>query len=117
MLASWLTLSIKTYENALKEILFLEGCYVIREVFLPNRETWYYILKVQISSKGGMSIQDNEVRHRRITAYICELELTYPVSYIYSHIIIPYCKTSRGEWNDINITIEESIRELLSINP
>ena len=64
-----------------------------------------------------MGIQDNEIRHNRTASCTCEKTANNTCIYVFiamlSYIIERHL---REKWKDINVTVEEGIHELSSIN-
>lgn len=115
--ASGRTLTVRSDEDALKEESHLDGCYVIRSSLPADRGSMDIIHQryrdlAQVEW-AFMTIKSNTIElrpihvrtksHTRAHAFIAMLSYTIE-------------KQLREKWKEINITVEEGIHELSSIN-
>ncbi|SIM83878.1 IS1634 family transposase [Cuniculiplasma divulgatum] len=115
--ASGRTLTIKSDENALKEISLLDGCYVIRSNLPVNQGS------KEIIHRRYRDLANVEWAFRTMKSDTIELRPIHvrKKSRTGDHVFIAMLsyiieKHLREKWKDISITVEEGIHELSSIN-
>ena len=115
--ASGRTITIRTDENALKEISLLDGCYVIRTNLPPEKgdmdiihQRYKDLAQVEWAFR---TMKSDEIDLRPINVRTKPRTRAHAFIAMLSYIISKYI---REKWKDIDITVQEGIHELSSIN-
>ena len=115
--ASERILTIKSDENALKEISLLDGCYVIRSN-LPVEQGSMEIIHRRYKDLANVewafsTMKSDTIELRPIHARKKSRTRSHVFIAMISYMIE---KHLREKWKDINVTVKEGIHELSSIN-